>query len=55
MDRCIFQEVIMVRESLNNLNISVRKMEFLSACFRNPEQESPMGKIIEDSVTNIQN
>lgn len=36
----------MGRENLDNLNISVEKMEFFISLFRNHEQESPVGKII---------
>lgn len=43
----------MGREGLNNQNISVgKKNGVFSSLFRNCEQESPMGKIIDGSVTN---
>lgn len=45
----------MGREDLNNQNISVGKMGFLAACLGLVSGKSPMGKIIDGSVTNTEN
>lgn len=42
----------MGQEGLNNQNLSVGKNGGFGSLFRNCEQESPMGRIIDGSVTN---